>query len=107
MENGAHPGVYAMASASDDYACIAVAQYRGAWKNYSFEVKGLDDDAVYTAEFCLTDDRHHFETVDTMKVRGRDLALGKYLKGNSILVIKIQKISEKSGALFAKNKKKP
>ena len=90
-ENGTHPGVYAMASASGDYACIAVAQYRGAWKNYSFELKGLEANAVYTVEYCLTDDRHHFEPVDTVKVRGGELALGKYLKENSILVIKIQK----------------
>jgi hypothetical protein len=90
-ENGAHPGVYMLASASDDYACIAISQYRGAWKNYHFELKGLDEDAAYTAEFYLTDDRHRFELVESKKIAGAALSLGKYLKGNSILVIKIEK----------------
>ena len=90
-ENGAHPGVYAMASARDDYACIAISQYRGAWKNYTLELKGLEKDVRYTAEYYLTDDRHHFERVFEQENTGGELSCGRYLKENSILVIKIRK----------------
>ena len=90
-ENGAHPGVYAMASACGDYACIVVSQYRGAWKNYTFDLKGLKEDSEYTAEYYLTDDRHSFELVYTQINLGKELHCGRYLKENSILVIKIQK----------------
>ena len=90
-ENGAHPGVYAMASACGDYACVAISQYRGAWKNYTLELKGLEKDARYKAEYYLTDDRHHFELVSEQENVGGELSCGRYLKENSILVIKIRK----------------
>jgi hypothetical protein len=90
-ENGAHPGVYAMASACGDYACVAISQYRGAWKNYTVELKGLKKDARYKAEYYLTDDRHHFELVSEQENTGGELSCGRYLKENSILVIKIRK----------------
>ena len=90
-EHGAHPGVYVMASACEDYACVAISQYRGAWKNYTVELKGLEADSVYTAEFYLTDDRRNFELVHTQEKAGKEISLGRYLKGNSILVIKIRK----------------
>jgi hypothetical protein len=90
-ENGAHPGVYAMASACGDYACVAISQYRGAWKSYTLELKGLEKDARYKAEYYLTDDRHHFELVSEQENVGGALSCGRYLKENSILVIKIRK----------------
>ena len=90
-ENGAHPGVYLAASADGDYACIAVAQYRGAWKNYSFEIKGWDRDTVCTAEYYLTDDRHDFALVHMQKGALDTISFGRYLKENSIFVIKIRK----------------
>jgi hypothetical protein len=90
-ENGAHPGVYVMASACEDYACVVISQYRGAWKNYNLELTGLEADAEYTAEYYLTDDRHDFELVQTCKNKGNAISCGKYLKENSILVIKIRK----------------
>ena len=90
-ENGAHPGVYAMASACGDYACVAISQYRGAWKSYTLELKGLEKDARYKAEYYLTDDRHHFELVSEQENAGGELSCGRYLKENSILVIKIRK----------------
>ena len=86
-------GVYAMASGGSDYACIAVSQYRGAWRNYHIAVSGLCEDACYTAECYLTDDRHHFTLVDTIEGKPRTLSLGKYLKANTILVWKIRKKS--------------
>jgi hypothetical protein len=90
-EHSSHPGVYVMASFCGDYACIAIAQYRGAWKNYNLEIKGLEDDSLYTAEYYLTDDRHHFDLIQTQENTGKTLACGRYLKGNSVLVIKIRK----------------
>ena len=84
-------GVYALASACGDYACIAVAQYRGAWRNYRFRVRGLDENAVYTAEYYLTDDRHSFDLVKTEENKPNDLSFGRYLKENSVMVIKIRK----------------
>ena len=92
-ETGTHPGVYVMASADGDYACIAISQYRGAWKNYNLEIKGLEEDSLYTAEYYLTDDRHHFELVHTQENTGKAISCGRYLKENSILVIKIRKNS--------------
>ena len=84
-------GVYVLASAHEDYACIAAAQYRGAWKNYNFEVRGLDENAVYTAEYYLTDDKRSFALVRTDEDTAKNLSFGRYLKENSILVIKIRK----------------
>ncbi len=84
-------GVYVLASAHEDYACIAVSQYRGAWKNYNFEVRGLDEEAVYTAEYYLSDDRHSFALVGTDEDTAKKLSFGRYLKENSVLVIKIRK----------------
>ena len=84
-------GVYVLASASGDYACIAVSQYRGAWRNYHFEVRGLDENAVYTAESYLTDDKRSFELVCAEEGTPKELSFGRYLKENSVLVIKIQK----------------
>ena len=84
-------GVYVLASATEDYACIAVSQYRGAWRNYHFEVCGLDEDAVYTAEYYLTDDKRSFELVRTDEGTPKELSFGRYLKENSVLVIKIRK----------------
>ena len=92
VSSGTNPkGVYVLASASEDYACIAVSQYRGAWKNYYFDVKGLDENAVYTAEYYLTDDRNSFALVRTDEDTAKNLSFGRYLKENSILVIKIRK----------------
>lgn len=92
VSSGTNPkGVYVLASASEDYACIAVSQYRGAWKNYYFDVKGLDENAVYTAEYYLTDDRNSFALVRTDEGTAKNLSFGRYLKENSILVIKIRK----------------
>ena len=89
--SGKKDGVYVMASGDGDYACVSVAQYRGEWTNYDFEMKGLDTDADYTAEYYLTDDRHHFELVKTDCGKGKVLSFGKYLKENSVLTIKIRK----------------
>ena len=84
-------GVYAMASGDENYACIAVSQYRGAWRNYHIALSGLDADAEYLAEAYLTDDKHHFALVDTKMGKPSALSLGKYLKANTILVWKIRK----------------
>ena len=84
-------GVYAMASGDEDYACIAISQYRGTWRNYHMAIEGLCEDAEYVAECYLTDDKHHFELVDTRVGKPSALSLGKYLKANTILVWKIQK----------------
>lgn len=92
--SGESDGVYVMASGDGDYACIAVSQYRGAWTNYDFDVKGLDADASYAVEYHLTDDRRHFEIVAEEKGKGKNLSFGRYLKENSVLVIKIRKIPE-------------
>jgi hypothetical protein len=91
--SGKKDGVYVMASGDSDYACIAVSQYRGEWTNYDFEIQGLDADAVYTAEYYLTDDRHHFAPIRTDENLPHMLRLGTYLKENSVLTIKIRKKS--------------
>jgi hypothetical protein len=82
-----------MASGDGDYACVSVAQYRGEWTNYDFEMKGLDTDADYTAEYYLTDDRHHFAPIRTDENLPHMLRFGTYLKENSVLTIKIRKKS--------------
>lgn len=84
-------GVYAMAGGDEDAACIAVSQYRGAWRNYHMAITGLCEDAKYIAECYLTDDKHHFALVDTKIGKPSALSLGKYLKANTILVWKIRK----------------
>ncbi len=84
-------GVYAMASGNAEYACIGVSQYRGAWRSYSFEVLGLEPDETYTAEYYLTDDQRHFECIGTETKQGSILSFRRYLKANSIFVVKIQK----------------
>ena len=84
-------GVYAMASGDADHACLAISQYRGAWRNYHISLTGLSEDADYIAECYLTDDRHHFELVDSKIGKPSTLSLGKYLKANSILVWKLRK----------------
>lgn len=84
-------GVYAMAAGDEDAACIAVSQYRGAWRNYHMAITGLCEDAEYIAECYLTDDKHHFALVDTKIGKPSALSLGKYLKANTILVWKIRK----------------
>jgi hypothetical protein len=87
---GEQSGVYIAASASENYACVAISQYRGAWKNYNFQLKGLMPGA-YTLDFYLTDDRRNFELVHTQESIGSEIVCGRYLKENSILVIKIRK----------------
>ena len=84
-------GVYAMAAGDEDAACIAVSQYRGAWRNYHMAITGLCEDAEYIAECYLTDDKHHFALMDTKIGKPSALSLGKYLKANTILVWKIRK----------------
>ena len=51
----------------------------------------MEKDSVYTVEYYLTDDRHSMDLVRTDENTPDQLTFGKYLKENSILVMKIRK----------------
>jgi hypothetical protein len=86
-------GVYAMAAGNADSACIGIAQYRGAWKSYDLDMKGLDENATYVVERYLTDDKRSYECISTEEGKPSALSFRQYLKENSVFVMKIRKKS--------------
>ena len=84
-------GVY-VASAGDENECaVAISQYRGEWRTYGIEVSSLCQNCEYSAEFYLTDDRHKFDLVDEQCATADKLKLSRYIKSDSILLIKLKK----------------
>jgi len=85
-------GVYAAAAENAEEGSIGIAQYRGAWRSYTLDVRGLIPDAVYTVEKYLTDDRHNFEPIGTETGTPASIHWNTYLKAGSVLTVKIRRI---------------
>jgi hypothetical protein len=84
-------GVYTLAAGNGDSACIGVAQYRGPWKSYDFDIRGLDANAEYVVERYLTDDKRNYELISREEGKPSQLSFRQYLKENSVFVMKIRK----------------
>ena len=84
-------GVYTMAAGTADSACIGIAQYRGTWKSYDLDVRGLDENATYIVERYLTDDKRNYERISIEEGKPSALSFRQYLKENSVFVMKIRK----------------
>lgn len=84
-------GLWAQGAGNAEKCAVAVAQYRGEWKTYGITLSGLCEEAEYTSEVYVTDDRRSFALVRTQRGRPCELDLSHYLKSGSIMVIKLTK----------------
>jgi hypothetical protein len=84
-------GVFAQCAGDSEKCAVAVSQYRGEEKTYTFRLNGLCEDAEYTAEIYITDESRKFELVRTQNAKPCGLDFAVYLKKGSILALKISK----------------
>lgn len=86
------PGVYALATASGEGACLMAANWDGATNTYASELRGLADDATYRYELFLLDSRRDLEKIDERTGRPCDLPGELYLHKNSVALVQITRV---------------